>query len=73
MARTHARKGVKSPRQVRQRLRWDLVHAAGCTEPCCATKQLYSTFTWPDMKSETISEVRDSGVRVPRSLAKIYR
>ena len=66
-------RGSNPPVQVRQRLRWELVHAAGCTEPFCATKQLYSTFTWPDMKSETISEVRDSGARVPRSLAKIYR
>jgi hypothetical protein len=73
MARTHARKGLQSPRQVRQALRWELVHAAGCTEPFCATKQFYVTFTWPDMQSETISEVHASGVRVPRTLAKYYR
>ena len=55
-------------RQDARLMRWELVHAAGCTEPFCATK------FW--MHGETVdgylANYQGSPVSVPRSLRSMF-
>lgn len=49
-------------RQRARQIRRELIHAAGCTEPRCMSKEVVA---------ETLAEARMFGVRIPRSLRHI--
>jgi len=59
---------LNSPAQAARAMRWELVHAAGCTEPNCAAK----FWVHGDSVASYLDGYTGPPVSVPRSLRRLF-